>query len=72
MVTKAVGLALDESVASLKSMTKSVKKAKSSINKLKKVTQIINIAAAAVWPRSRHCLQRSRFHRQKRQARAGA
>ena len=48
MVTKAVGLALDESEASLKSITKSVKKAKSSINKLKKVKQIINIAAAAV------------------------
>ncbi len=48
MITKAVGLALDESKSSLKLIKKSVRKAKSSIKKLKKVKQIINIAAAAV------------------------
>ena len=48
MITKAVGMALDESKSSLKLINKSVKKAKSSIKKLKKVSQIITIAAAAV------------------------
>jgi len=48
MITKAVGLALDESKSSLKLIKKSVRKAKSSIKKLKKVKQIIYIAAAAV------------------------
>ena len=48
MITKAVGLALDESKSSLKLIAKSVKKAKSSIKKLKKVKQIISIAAAVV------------------------
>lgn len=48
MVTKAVGLALDESKSSLKLIKKSVKKAKSSIKKLKKVKQIISVASAVV------------------------
>jgi hypothetical protein len=48
MITKAVGLALDESKSSLKLITKSVKKAKSSIKKLEKVKQIISVASAVV------------------------
>jgi len=48
MITKAVGLALDESKSSLKAIKKSVSKAKGAIKKLKKVKQIISVAAAAV------------------------
>jgi phosphomevalonate kinase len=48
MITKAVGLALDESKSSIKLINKSVRKAKRSIKKLKKVSQIITIAAATV------------------------
>jgi len=48
MLTKAVGLALDESETSVNSIKKSVKKAKSAIKKLKKVSQIITVAAATV------------------------
>ena len=48
MITKAVGLALDESKSSLKAIKKSVSKAKGAIKKLKKVKQIISIAAAVV------------------------
>jgi ribosome maturation protein Sdo1 len=48
MITKAVGLALDESETSVDSIKKSIKKAKSAIKKLEKVSQIITIAAAAV------------------------
>ena len=48
MITKAVGLALDESKSSIKLITKSVRKAKRSIKKLKKVRQIIALAAATV------------------------
>ena len=48
MITKAVGLALDESEASIDSIKKSIKKAKNAIKKLEKVSQIITIAAAAV------------------------
>ncbi len=48
MITKAVGMALDESKSSIKLINKSVRKAKRSIKKLKKVSQIIAIASAAV------------------------
>ena len=48
IITKAVGLALDESKSSLKAIKKSVSKAKGAIKKLKKVKQIISIAAAVV------------------------
>jgi ribosome maturation protein Sdo1 len=48
MITKAVGLALDESETSVDSIKKSIKKAKSAIKKLEKVSHIITVAAAAV------------------------
>ena len=48
MITKAVGLALDESETSVDSIKKSIKKAKNAIKKLEKVSQIITVAAAAV------------------------
>jgi ribosome maturation protein Sdo1 len=48
MISKAVGLALDESETSIDSIKKSVKKAKSAIKKLEKVSHIITVAAAAV------------------------
>lgn len=48
MITKAVGLALDESKSSIKLINKSVRKAKRAIKKLKKVSHIIDVAAAAV------------------------
>ena len=48
MITKAVGLALEESEASVYSIKKSVSKAKKAIKKLQKVKGIIEIAAAVV------------------------
>ncbi|MEX2492229.1 MAG: hypothetical protein WD425_10760 [Nitrospirales bacterium] len=48
MITKAVGLALDESETSVDSINKSIKKAKSAIKKLEKVSHILTVAAAAV------------------------
>lgn len=48
MTTKAVGLALEESESSLRSITKSITKAKQAIKKLQTVKQIINVAAAVV------------------------
>jgi ribosome maturation protein Sdo1 len=48
MITKAVGLALEESEASVHSIKKSVSKAKKAIKKLQKVKGIIEIAAAMV------------------------
>lgn len=48
MITKAVGLALDESETSVDSIKKSIKKAKSAIKKLEKVSHILTVAAAAV------------------------
>ena len=48
MITKAVGLALEESEASVQSIKKSVSKAKKAIKKLQKVKGIIEVAAAVV------------------------
>lgn len=48
MITKAVGLALDESETSVDSIKKSIKKAKSAIKKLEKVSHILTVAAATV------------------------
>jgi len=48
MITKAVGLALEESETSVDSITKSIKKAKTAIKKLEKVSHIITVATAAV------------------------
>ena len=48
MITKAVGLALEESEASVHSIKKSVSKAKKAIKKLQKVKGIIEVAAAVV------------------------
>ena len=48
MITKAVGLALEESEASVQSIKKSIRKAKKAIKKLEKVKTIIEVAAAAV------------------------
>lgn len=48
MITKAVGLALEESDASVHSIKKSVSKAKKAIKKLQKVKGIIEVAAAVV------------------------
>ena len=48
MITKAVGLALEESEASVHSIKKSVSKAKKAIKKLEKVKGIIEVASAMV------------------------
>ena len=48
MITKAVGLALEESEASVRSIKKSVSKAKKAIKKLEKVKGIIEVASAMV------------------------
>ena len=48
MITKAVGLALEESEASVHSIKKSVSKAKKAIKKLEKVKDIIEVASAMV------------------------
>ena len=50
MTTKALGLALVESEASVNSIKKSVRKAKRAIKKLTKVSHIINVAIADVLP----------------------
>ena len=47
MITKAVGLALDESKSSLKAIKKSISKAKSAIKKLKKVANLITVFCRA-------------------------
>lgn len=48
MTTKAVGLALEESETDVRTLTRSVNKAKRAIKKLEKVSEVINIATAAV------------------------
>lgn len=48
MTTKAVGLALEESEINVQNITSSVGKAKRAIKKLEKVSEVINVATAAV------------------------
>jgi len=48
MTTKAVGLALEESAINVKNITSSVGKAKRAIKKLEKVSEVIQVATAAV------------------------
>ena len=48
MITKAAGLALEESETSVRSIKKSVSKAKKAIKKLEKIKGIIDVAVAMV------------------------